>query len=327
MNEDFEEWQDFGTDSGHALHWIQWFVGLDGNDFLLEIDESYIRDPFNLCGLRIMKNYDSAMEMILGYAPSEDIFMDGKFLDLYRSATDLYGMIHARFITSPMGLQLMKEKYLQGVFGQCPRVYCQGQNVLPVGFSDSLHNHRIKKYCPRCQEAYIFKNGEPHADLDGAYFGRSFPHIFLLSFPQLIPEDAPIPYEPKIFGFKVHNISSLIQIKLQNGEFGTSAANKERKSQINRQQLQLAVDDDRVMAVAQLLEMKSLVEHRAHFTQENVNQMYEHDANLAEKAQVAVDHNLPISHYNLEHLDRPGTQKLEPTMYRLSGGFNTGTKS
>lgn len=61
-----------------------------------------------------------------------------------------------------------------------------------------------------------------------------------------------------------------------------------------------------VMAVAQLLEMKSLVEHRAHFTQDDVNRMLEYDAALAEKAQVAVDHDLPISHYNLEYLDQPG---------------------
>ncbi|EDO06574.1 hypothetical protein BBOV_II006240 [Babesia bovis T2Bo] len=61
-----------------------------------------------------------------------------------------------------------------------------------------------------------------------------------------------------------------------------------------------------VMAVCQLLEMKSLVEHRAHFTQDDVNRMYEYDSSLAEKAQVAVDHNLPISHYNLEYLDKPG---------------------
>ncbi|AFZ79540.1 hypothetical protein BEWA_023890 [Theileria equi strain WA] len=61
-----------------------------------------------------------------------------------------------------------------------------------------------------------------------------------------------------------------------------------------------------VMAVAQLLEMKSLVEHRAHFTQDDVNRMYEFDAATAEKAQVAVDHDLPISHYNLDYLDKPG---------------------
>lgn len=220
MDEDFDEWQDLSTDNGDGLRWIQWYTSLDGHEFLVEVDEAYIRDQFNLCGLKSMKNYNCAMDMILGNAPTDEVFMDAPFLELYRSAQDLYGLIHARFITSPLGLQMMKEKYQQGVFGHCPRVRCQRQNVLPVGFSDTLHNHRIKKYCPRCQEAYVFNHGEPHANIDGAFIGRSFPHIFLLSFPSLIPEEPPVPYVPKIFGFKVHNISSLIEIKLENEEFG-----------------------------------------------------------------------------------------------------------
>lgn len=37
-----------------------------------------------------------------------------------------------------------------------------------------------------------------------------------------------------------------------------------------------------VIAVTHLLEMKQLVEHRANFTQESINAMYEFDAELAE---------------------------------------------
>ncbi|GFE54911.1 casein kinase II regulatory subunit [Babesia ovis] len=236
--EELDDWQDLSVDSGDSMRWIQWFTSLEGHEFLLEVDESYIQDQFNLCGLKSMKNYDSAMDMILGYAPTEEVFMDASFLELYRCATDLYGMIHARFITSPMGLQMMKEKYQQGVFGHCPRVRCQRQNVLPVGFSDTLHNHRIKKYCPRCQEAYLFKSNEAHADIDGAFIGRSFPHIFLLSFPHLIPEEPPQPYIPRIFGFKVHKINSLIKIKLDNGEFGRAPATK------NESQVLSQLEDD-----------------------------------------------------------------------------------
>jgi len=33
---------------------------------------------------------------------------------------DLYGLIHARFILSPKGLSMMREKYLMGGFGTCP---------------------------------------------------------------------------------------------------------------------------------------------------------------------------------------------------------------
>jgi len=38
--------------------WIQWFCQLDGNEFLVEIDEDFIRNKFNLFGITNMfKNY------------------------------------------------------------------------------------------------------------------------------------------------------------------------------------------------------------------------------------------------------------------------------
>jgi len=32
--------------------WIQWFCSLEGNEFLVEVDEDYLRDPFNLYDLK-----------------------------------------------------------------------------------------------------------------------------------------------------------------------------------------------------------------------------------------------------------------------------------
>lgn len=43
--------------------------------------------------------------------------------------------------------------------------------------SEELRTSRVKVFCPRCQEVYIPKKKCP--DVDGAYFGCSFPHIFL----------------------------------------------------------------------------------------------------------------------------------------------------
>lgn len=40
-------------------------------------------------------------------------------------------------------------------------------------------------------------------DIDGAYFGPSFPHIFFVTFPELIPEKDDMCYTPRIFGFAV----------------------------------------------------------------------------------------------------------------------------
>lgn len=43
--------------------------------------------------------------MILsGMAPNEEDLADEHFLELNQEASDLYGLIHARYITSPRGL-------------------------------------------------------------------------------------------------------------------------------------------------------------------------------------------------------------------------------
>jgi casein kinase II subunit beta len=65
-------------------------------------------------------------------------------LEIYQSAMDLYGLIHARFIISSRGLHVMRAKFLNGVFGACPRVLCDRQLVLPVGMSEDLSISRVK---------------------------------------------------------------------------------------------------------------------------------------------------------------------------------------
>jgi casein kinase II subunit beta len=38
--------------------WIQWFCQLEGNEFFIEIDEDYLRNPTNLYGIsKHIKNY------------------------------------------------------------------------------------------------------------------------------------------------------------------------------------------------------------------------------------------------------------------------------
>ena len=110
-------------------------------------------------------------------SPDSEDLNDQNFLEIYQSAMDLYGLIHARFILSPRGLAMMKEKYALSAFGYCPRVLCERQNVLPIGVSEELSTSRVKVYCPRCQDVYTPR--QKQLDIDGAYFGASFPHVFL----------------------------------------------------------------------------------------------------------------------------------------------------
>jgi casein kinase II subunit beta len=114
----------------------------------------------------------------------------------------LYGLIHARWIVTVRGLakmvcilptpQLLSfyscqlEKYKKADFGRCPRVLCQSQPLLPVGLTDVAFEKSVKLYCGRCEDIYSPKSSR-HGSIDGAYFGTSFPHMFFLAYPHLIP--------------------------------------------------------------------------------------------------------------------------------------------
>ena len=56
--------------------------------------------------------------------------------------------------------------------------------MLPVGTSNNLKIARvkvffiIKSYCPKCKD--IYKPKKKCRDIDGAFFGTSFPHILLM---------------------------------------------------------------------------------------------------------------------------------------------------
>mmetsp|Transcript_54207 Transcript_54207/g.137470 ORF Transcript_54207/g.137470 Transcript_54207/m.137470 type:complete len:241 (+) Transcript_54207:61-783(+) len=224
--EESDDDDDYSGDSG----WIQWFCGLKGHELLAEVDEEYARDNFNLYGLRAhFQYYDHALEMVLSSeAPDEDDLTDSEFLDVYREATALYGVIHCRYIISPRGLQVMRDKYLKGTFGTCPRALCDRQHVLPIGLSDETRASAMKIFCPKCEQVYSPKS--KFKDLDGCFFGLSFPQIFLQSYPSLVPLDPPRPFVPRVFGFKLHKQHSLITRKLDDGN-QDRATSKEPKGE------------------------------------------------------------------------------------------------
>jgi hypothetical protein len=94
----------------------------------------------------------------------------------------LYGMIHARYILTNRGMHAMYEKYRSASFGRCPHVFCQGQPVLPVGLSDLPRNYTVNVFCPRCHGLF-FPKSTRQANIDGAYFGTTFPHLYLMTHP------------------------------------------------------------------------------------------------------------------------------------------------
>jgi casein kinase II subunit beta len=79
-----------------------------------------------------------------------------------------------------------------------------------VGLSEKLRSSRVKMFCPKCDEVYMLQKAKSSGgvqtatNLDGAYFGSSFPHIFMATFDNLIEQPPKVYYyEPSISGFKV----------------------------------------------------------------------------------------------------------------------------
>ncbi|XAR70571.1 hypothetical protein NMG60_11027471 [Bertholletia excelsa] len=196
---------DLSGSDGDETSWISWFCNLRGNEFFCEVDEDYMQDDFNLCGLTNQVPYfDYALDLILDIESSHGDMFTEEQNELVESAAEmLYGLIHVRYILTSKGLAAMAEKYKNADFGRCPRVYCCGQPCLPVGQSDVPRQSTVKIYCPKCEDMYSPRS-RFQSNIDGAYFGTTFPHLFLMTYEQFKPQKASQSFVPRVFGFKIH---------------------------------------------------------------------------------------------------------------------------
>ena len=123
----------------------------------------------------------------------------------------------------------MRVKYHYSMFGICPRLLCDKQEVVPIGMDEELSISRVKVYCPKCEDVYLPRM--KFVDIDGAYFGKSFPIIFFQTFPELIPDEAKKLYIPKIFGFKIFGMTGS---KYENKAITDNKIGKEKKKIKNK---------------------------------------------------------------------------------------------
>ncbi|KAI3843283.1 hypothetical protein MKX03_013464 [Papaver bracteatum] len=204
-SESDSEESDVSGSEGDDTSWISWFCNLRGNEFFCEVDDEYIQDDFNLCGLSSqVPYYEYALDLILDVESSHGDMFTEEQNELVESAAEmLYGLIHVRYILTTKGMTAMMDKYKNYDFGRCPRVYCCGQPCLPVGQSDIPRSSTVKIYCPKCEDIY-YPRSKYQGNIDGAYFGTTFPHLFLMTYGHLKPQKASQSYVPKVFGFKLH---------------------------------------------------------------------------------------------------------------------------
>lgn len=96
----------------------------------------------------------------------------------------------------------MQSKYSQCKFGRCPRVYCEDAALLPIGLHDEPRLSSVRLYCPRCCDVYNANKAKN--DIDGAYFGTGFPHMFFMVFPEQRPAPPVKSFTALLYGFKIH---------------------------------------------------------------------------------------------------------------------------
>ncbi|KAF4746913.1 casein kinase 2 regulatory subunit, partial [Perkinsus olseni] len=191
------------------ITWIEWFCNAKGNEYFIQVDEDYIRDSFNLTDLRdVVPYYDIALNTILDLEERSYIgrLNDSRSSVIENSTKLLYGLIQARFLITNRGLEALHDKFTAFTYGMCPNVDCESarQAVLPIG-CDQPKVSTVKLYCPRCNEIYYPTPQQSKlASLDGAFFGSSAAHMFMMMYPHFQSSTTARPYEPTVYGFKVH---------------------------------------------------------------------------------------------------------------------------
>lgn len=193
--------------------WANWFVNEPEGKYFVEIDPNYLTDQFNCYGLKEAIQakfqtefhqsnlYKNALLMIQGdyiepkQRPSE------MTAEVEEIAKLLYGLIHARYLLTQKAWKRMYQKYKENVFDICPRVACKKCSCLPCGEFDELDKGTLCMYCPCCHDLYKPDQNSLANQIDGAFFGTSWIHLFLGEYPDIVK-----PYEQpvlRVFGLRI----------------------------------------------------------------------------------------------------------------------------
>ena len=142
--------------------------------------------------------------MILGLESDEELEDNLNQSDLMEQAAEmLYRLIHTHYILTNRGIAQMLEKYQQGDFGHCLRVYCENQPMPPISLPDIPGEAVVKLDCPKCTDVYTPKSSRHH-HTDHAYLGTGFPHMLFMVHPEYRPKRPANQFVPRLYGFKIH---------------------------------------------------------------------------------------------------------------------------
>lgn len=182
--------------------WINQFCKKRKNAWYVKIDEKWVSDWFNQHGIdELFPHFKMAMRLITNRTGSKWLSLtQNEIATINTEAEHIYGLLHARYICQPRGLELMRRLYDKKLFGKCPRYACHGTQLIPMGTTFTPRKHSTKLFCPCCYDIYRAPND---MITDGAHFGPAFPHIFLLEYPDLDRHNKFTPFTLTAFGFPI----------------------------------------------------------------------------------------------------------------------------
>lgn len=187
------------------IPWVQQFCSKRENNWYVVIEFRYLNDVFNYHGIKHhIPNFHLSHQMITDHHSKEwNYLSDEDVIEIHEQAKQLYGLIHARWVCSPRGLELMKRKVVEkNRYGFCPRHHCFNAPLIPVGLSPEPNRHSAKLFCTCCADIY-----KPPEDkrIDGAHFGPCLPAVFLVAYPEHDKRGKCERPVQKFMGFKIKN--------------------------------------------------------------------------------------------------------------------------
>lgn len=121
------------------LSWIDWFISLEGHEFLVSVPREFFDDKFNLLkveeelGFKQPRVKECLKLLLSKDYPSKEDLQKEEFFKLNQDASDFYAHVHARFMRSPegkkhsklfLGMAILYGRYLTADYGHCPRALC-----------------------------------------------------------------------------------------------------------------------------------------------------------------------------------------------------------
>ena len=217
-------------------------------------ESSTIQEKENQSPLSNLSLYKSGLKLILEEADSTEETSIAYNHAIYSStqiqkaAEVLYSLVHARYVSSPRGLDTIRRMFLRNakmnvqkksnensmsntypnseigaIFGRCSRIQCKGTPFLPIGLSDRYdigetegQMRKAMRLCPCCRETFVMWDSR----VDGAAWGTSFAYLFLMTQGSnvfgkqygKIPGERDISHSnsnDRIFGFPIHAAAAI----------------------------------------------------------------------------------------------------------------------